>query len=171
MLQRLFSVLDFVKAGLVNAGLVNQNLANGQFFRYGSAVVIVLALVGCQSAPTQSGRYTQQQDSAPKHVAKKPETLDAVPKYEAYRMFNSRPYKVLGKHYTPMDSGKGYEEVGYASGQYFAKAMLAAATYADLVLVEAETVTHAVVSHPPRRLVLKAGRIVARDGKALQEAP
>lgn len=42
---------------------------------------------------------------------------------------------------------------------------------ADLVLVEAETVTHAVVSHPPRRLVLKAGRIVARDGKALQEAP
>ena len=44
MLQRLFSVLDFVKAGLVNAGLVNQNLANGQFFRYGSAVFIVLAL-------------------------------------------------------------------------------------------------------------------------------
>ncbi|MEQ8343751.1 MAG: amidohydrolase family protein [Marinovum algicola] len=42
---------------------------------------------------------------------------------------------------------------------------------ADLVLVEAETVTHAVVSHPPRRLVLKAGRIVARDGKAVQEAP
>ena len=41
----------------------------------------------------------------------------------------------------------------------------------DLVLVEAETVTHAVVSHPPRRLVLKAGRIVARDGKAVQEAP
>ena len=121
MLQRLFSVLDFVKAGLVNAGLVNQNLANGQFFRYASAVVIVLALVGCQSAPTQSSRYTQKQDSAPKHVAKKPETLDAVPKYEAYRMFNSRPYKVLGKHYTPMDSGKGYEEVGYASwyGQKF----------------------------------------------------
>ena len=42
---------------------------------------------------------------------------------------------------------------------------------ADLVLVEAETVTHAVVSQPPRRLVLKAGRIVARDGKAVQEAP
>ncbi len=121
MVQRLFSVLDFVKTGLVNAGLINVNQANGQFFRYGSAVFIALALVGCQSAPTQSGRYTQQQDSAPKHVAKKPETLDAVPKYEAYRMFNSRPYKVLGKHYTPLDSGKGYEEVGYASwyGQKF----------------------------------------------------
>ncbi|WOI35953.1 septal ring lytic transglycosylase RlpA family protein [Alteromonas sp. CI.11.F.A3] len=76
-------------------------------------------LAACKSAPT--GRYTQHQDTAPNHVAKVPETLDAVPKYEAYRMFNSRPYKVLGKHYTPLTSGKGFEEVGYASwyGQKF----------------------------------------------------
>ena len=42
---------------------------------------------------------------------------------------------------------------------------------ADLVLVEAETVTHAVVSHPPRKLVLKGGSIVARDGQSLRRAP
>ncbi|AXI43974.1 amidohydrolase family protein [Sulfitobacter sp. SK011] len=42
---------------------------------------------------------------------------------------------------------------------------------ADLVLVDAESVTHAVVSHPPRRLVLKEGRVVARDGTALTESP
>ncbi len=42
---------------------------------------------------------------------------------------------------------------------------------ADLVLVDAESVTHAVVAHPPRRLVLKGGRIVARDGRALTKAP
>ncbi|MCL3883056.1 amidohydrolase family protein [Marivita sp. GX14005] len=42
---------------------------------------------------------------------------------------------------------------------------------ADLVLIEAETVTHAVVSHPPRKAVLKAGRIVARNGQSLKEAP
>ncbi|WP_264212232.1 amidohydrolase family protein [Leisingera thetidis] len=42
---------------------------------------------------------------------------------------------------------------------------------ADLVLVEAETVPHAVVAHPPRKLVLKAGRIVAREGRSLREAP
>ena len=76
-------------------------------------LLILLAsfiLAACKSAP--SGRYTQHQDTAPNHVAKVPETLDAVPKYEAYRMFNSRPYKVLGK---------GFEEVGYASwyGQKF----------------------------------------------------
>ncbi|RUP81966.1 septal ring lytic transglycosylase RlpA [Alteromonas sp. KS69] len=85
-------------------------------------LLILLAsfiLAACKSAP--SGRYTQHQDTAPNHVAKVPETLDAVPKYEAYRMFNSRPYKVLGKHYTPLTSGKGFEEVGYASwyGQKF----------------------------------------------------
>lgn len=41
---------------------------------------------------------------------------------------------------------------------------------ADIVLVDAETVPHAVVSRPPRRLVIKRGRIVARDG-ILQDAP
>lgn len=42
---------------------------------------------------------------------------------------------------------------------------------ADLVLVDAETVTHAVVAHPPRKLVLKEGRVVARGGLSLREAP
>lgn len=83
------------------------------------ALLVSICLAGCESTP--SGRYAQKHDSAPKHVAKIPETLDAVPKYEAYRMFNSRPYKVLGKHYTPMTSGKGFEQTGYASwyGQKF----------------------------------------------------
>lgn len=38
---------------------------------------------------------------------------------------------------------------------------------ADLVLVQAETAAEAVVMHPPRRLVLKRGRVVARDGRCL----
>ena len=42
---------------------------------------------------------------------------------------------------------------------------------ADLVLVEAEAVAHAVAAHPPRRLVVKRGLVVARDGRALVEAP
>jgi len=42
---------------------------------------------------------------------------------------------------------------------------------ADIVLVEGESVTEAVVSHAPRRLVVKRGRVVARDGKALMDAP
>ena len=38
---------------------------------------------------------------------------------------------------------------------------------ADLVLVQARNLPEAVVLCPPRQLVLKRGRIVARDGRAL----
>jgi len=38
---------------------------------------------------------------------------------------------------------------------------------ADLVIVQAENGAAAVALHPPRRFVLKRGRVVARDGRAL----
>jgi cytosine/adenosine deaminase-related metal-dependent hydrolase len=41
---------------------------------------------------------------------------------------------------------------------------------ADLVLVQASNVAEAVVAHGPRRLVLKAGRVAARDGHCLLPA-
>ncbi|HEX5326229.1 MAG TPA: amidohydrolase family protein, partial [Acetobacteraceae bacterium] len=41
---------------------------------------------------------------------------------------------------------------------------LHAGAAADLVLVEAETIADAIVSRPARRLVIKAGRVVAEDG-------
>ncbi|QWC57849.1 hypothetical protein F7D01_12905 [Erythrobacter sp. 3-20A1M] len=47
------------------------------------------------------------------------------------------------------------EEVGYASGQYFAKEMLAAATYADLVLVEDDG-TRAMDARPTGIITLRA---------------
>lgn len=43
--------------------------------------------------------------------------------------------------------------------------------HADLVLVPGESVADTVVSRPPRRLVIKRGRVVARDGAALVAAP
>ncbi len=84
--------------------------------------LVVLMMTGCQSGPTaQQGRYTQHQDSAPDHVANIPLPSSAVPKYEPYAQYTLRPYQVLGKSYTPMRTGKGYEAVGYASwyGQKF----------------------------------------------------
>ena len=42
---------------------------------------------------------------------------------------------------------------------------------ADLVLVEGETLAEAVVTHAPRKLVLKRGHIVARDGVCIQAMP
>jgi cytosine/adenosine deaminase-related metal-dependent hydrolase len=42
---------------------------------------------------------------------------------------------------------------------------------ADLVLIDGETLAEAVVSRRPRNLVIKSGRIVARNGKALRASP
>jgi cytosine deaminase len=47
---------------------------------------------------------------------------------------------------------------------------LSEGSWADLVLLDAETVAEAVVARPRRKLVLKHGRPIARDGKALFEA-
>lgn len=47
---------------------------------------------------------------------------------------------------------------------------VAVGNFADLVLVEGRNVVEAVVTLPPRKLVLKRGRVVARDGVALVEA-
>jgi cytosine/adenosine deaminase-related metal-dependent hydrolase len=41
---------------------------------------------------------------------------------------------------------------------------IAAGGPADFVVVEAETLAEAIASRPRRKLVIKAGRIVARDG-------
>ena len=43
--------------------------------------------------------------------------------------------------------------------------------WADLVLVEVQTLAEAVAVHPIRKLVLKRGRIVARDGACVQASP
>lgn len=41
----------------------------------------------------------------------------------------------------------------------------------DVVIVEGETVGEALVTHQPRKLVVTAGNVVARDGKSLRERP
>jgi len=51
-----------------------------------------------------------------------------------------------------------------ATGCGFADYGLAPGKRADLVLLDAETIPHAIVAQMPRRLVLSAGRVVARDG-------
>jgi rare lipoprotein A len=80
-------------------------------------VILTIYLGGCAS----QGRYQQHQDSAPQFGYEQPDMADATPRYEPYRPVNSSPYTVLGKHYTPLLSGKGYVEHGSASwyGQKF----------------------------------------------------
>ncbi len=87
--------------------------------RYVVILFLLIIIAGCQS-PSQ-GRYQQRHDSAPRFQHKEISIVDAVPKYEPYRSYNSRPYEVLGERYYPLQSGKGYEEEGFASwyGQKF----------------------------------------------------
>ncbi|MBK5925920.1 amidohydrolase family protein, partial [Rhodobaculum claviforme] len=48
---------------------------------------------------------------------------------------------------------------------------LAVGAPGDLTLVAGETPAHALVDHAPRPLVVKSGRVVARDGQPLMVAP
>ncbi|WP_100657110.1 septal ring lytic transglycosylase RlpA family protein [Alteromonas flava] len=77
----------------------------------------LLVLQGCQ----YGGRYSQRHDSAPTHVPSSIARESAIPHYEPYREWNSRPYTVLGKRYYPLQTGKGFTQSGYASwyGQKF----------------------------------------------------
>ncbi|QTP32924.1 hypothetical protein B7759_01502 [Burkholderia glumae] len=54
-----------------------------------------------------------------------------------------------------------------ARGCGFADYGLVPGARADLVLVQADTPAEAVAARPPRRLVVAAGRVVARDGSLL----
>jgi len=42
---------------------------------------------------------------------------------------------------------------------------------ADLIVVEGETITHAAVARPVRKLVLKHGKVIVRDGHCIRSAP
>ncbi|WJG07826.1 septal ring lytic transglycosylase RlpA family protein [Aliiglaciecola sp. LCG003] len=76
-----------------------------------------ILLVSCAS----SGRYSQHSDSKPKRISADIDFKDVVPRYEPYLRASMRPYRVLGKHYIPLKTGKGYAKSGIASwyGQKF----------------------------------------------------
>ncbi len=79
--------------------------------------IVFITAVMCLSAcgTSQSSRYSQKQDSAPESNYGELDLSDAIPRFEPYAPAKSRPYTVLGKYYTPMFSGKGFEEYGQAS--------------------------------------------------------
>tara|TARA_R110000772_G_scaffold41760_32_gene97278 strand:- start:1647 stop:2606 length:960 start_codon:yes stop_codon:yes gene_type:complete len=77
---------------------------------------------GCSQTPESgSSRYTQYKDSAPSAIKDGMTFDDAEPEYEPYALANLRSYSVLGRHYTPLKTGKGYSATGGASwyGQKF----------------------------------------------------
>ena len=88
-----------------------------QALNYLAIVLLLLAVTGCSS----TGRYSQRHDSAPQREQGNISTQDATPIFEPYNPANLRSYKVLGKRYYPLKTGKGYTATGEASwyGQKF----------------------------------------------------
>lgn len=83
-------------------------------YRVISTGAALLLLNACSHTP--SGRYTQKHDAAPAQHIDTTQIADAVPRKEAYSRYgNPDSYKVLGKKYHTLKSGKGYVKRGTAS--------------------------------------------------------
>lgn len=74
-------------------------------------LLLSIMLNGC----IQSGRYTMKNDKAPLRPPTSLETSNPTPVKLPIYPPSLRPYKVLGKHYVPLKSAKGYVASGVAS--------------------------------------------------------
>ncbi|MGQ8363963.1 septal ring lytic transglycosylase RlpA family protein [Glaciecola sp. 1036] len=83
-------------------------------------VFLTQGIVACSSTSNTS-RYSQKQDSAPTFEYGDLDYVEPNPVFEPYNVWTSRPYKVNNRYYTPLMTGKGFEQEGYASwyGQKF----------------------------------------------------
>jgi rare lipoprotein A len=78
------------------------------------SLAVVLALVGCASAPRPGGYYKDDGPHA-KPPANLDQIADAVPRAEPLHRFANRPYEALGKRYVPMTSVQPFRQRGLAS--------------------------------------------------------
>lgn len=103
------------------ANHVYSRLSKGSSTNFCLLVIVmsVFGLSACANKP--AGRYNIDQDTAPNFDYGQIQYQSVTPGFEPYNIWTSRPYKVLGQYYTPMQSSKGHEEKGEASwyGQKF----------------------------------------------------
>ena len=74
-----------------------------------------LTLFGCGSTGHKGGGYYKDDGPGSNIPANVLNTPDAVPRIEPYAPANMRPYRVLGKNYVPLTSGKPFRQAGIAS--------------------------------------------------------
>ncbi|MFT4926255.1 MAG: rare lipoprotein A [Phenylobacterium sp.] len=79
-------------------------------------IVLMLILVqSLISGCAQSSRYTMKSDKAPLRPPTSLELINPTPVHLPLYPPALRPYKVLGKHYTPLKSAQNYQAQGIAS--------------------------------------------------------
>ncbi|WP_397474651.1 septal ring lytic transglycosylase RlpA family protein [Pusillimonas sp.] len=74
-----------------------------------------LVLAGCGSTGHKGGGYYKDDGPGANIPANILNTPDAVPRIESYAPANMRPYRVLGRNYVPITSGKPFRQTGVAS--------------------------------------------------------
>jgi rare lipoprotein A len=83
--------------------------------------LVSIALAGCGSTPrveappSQRGGFYKDDGPGDKPPANLDAIADAVPRSEPLHRFANRPYKALGKQFTPMTSLQPFRERGMAS--------------------------------------------------------
>ena len=85
------------------------------WLRASALLALVSALGGCSFGLPSMPSIFDESDSAPSGLPDMSHVPDAVPKVERIYPYSLRPYNVLGKHYTPLRTAKGYVEEGVAS--------------------------------------------------------
>lgn len=80
--------------------------------KFGNIILFLLLLNACSS---QNGRYSMRHDSAPLRAPTALEMQDAIVGNVIKSASTTRPYTVLGKHYTPMLDETDFVQTGIAS--------------------------------------------------------
>lgn len=78
-------------------------------------ILLIVALCFVMNACADKGRYSHRNDSKPDYISADIDFKDVDPKFEHYLPASMRPYSILGKHYIPLKTGKGYSHSGVAS--------------------------------------------------------
>jgi rare lipoprotein A len=81
-------------------------------------VLLALLAVACSSPPPaakRAGGFYQDDGPPEKAPADASQLPDAVPRIEPFHRFANRPYKALGRSYTPMTDDRPYRARGIAS--------------------------------------------------------
>lgn len=79
------------------------------------ALALVMLISGCSTSNRNSGKYYDKDGPPSDWGTIGMSRTDAVPKVEKPIAATNRPYKVMGKSYTPMTGDKPLTQIGYGS--------------------------------------------------------
>jgi rare lipoprotein A len=127
------------------------------------ALLLLALLAACSSAPRRGGFY--QDDGPPERVpADLARAPDAQPRIEPFHPYANRPYRALGREYTPMTEDRPYRARGAASwyGRQFHGARTASGELYDMFAMTAAHPTLPIPSYARVTNVANGASVIVR---------